>query len=756
MNVLWQLATMTIASALLLAVAGGRPQPASGQALSPEQANAMLDRLNRRQALTMAEVRELAAAGYGARAFEILRDKFPRYDDNAHLMAAADPDRAFELFKGWLEERTFAHQTMAAAGLGDCGERAIVPLEADISANARDFPLDPACRSLVHIGNAGVTALVRTMREHPDAQSLQSAGLGALAVTAVASPAAFDIARERLGNEKSSLQTREAALAAACHNASRADEAIHLAAASAVQRDLFNCPKVLHEFGAEAYPTLLKMLDDPRPQVRRVALEAIARPPPEALDQAKATLVPPITKLQAADPDRNVRRSAKSTLYQISTARNGTTEREALEHRVAVFCDPHQPLEDRRRAGVWLILPANDVDRFVPKIIAMLKDPDWVLAGDACQTLGALGPHASPAVVSALFDATADPKRAVADNARIAITGSGAGRGGLGDAALPLLEAALRGSDPEARKRALEMVPFFAGAARVRLNAAVDAAHADAADPKFRLGRVQLAPNDAGGLSLVLRGLSDPDADIRREARVRLARFVPNEPMLAAAESDLTAEDLSIRRGAAELIARACWEEGRPGGRFKPPGEQLTQAVLRILTEAVRDPHLDEADFEQVYQAFTALGRVAAPSVESLAGDSSPSARQRACALAPFSPHALQLLSKLATDPSAGVRSAALLRLRVLSAGGSAPVFITASTDADPAVRAEAASALLMLAQTRRTPDPAVLAALQKLSNDRDPLVRRVMHPELPEGTQPGASATRPAQTRPFSPSTKS
>jgi len=184
----------------------------------------------------------------------------------------------------------------------------------------------------------------------------------------------------------------------------------------------------LGSIAKDAVPSIIKEFCHGNVYMRAIAAEALGNIGPEARDAVHAL----INALR--DPDEYVRQSAARALGEIGEASAEPALIKALE-------DSEFMVQDAALLSLGMM---GDKAAFaaLPRIMALLKDPDWRIRRSAVVALTEMGTTAKP-VVSMLTEALKDPHNGV----RIVAIGALANIGEAARSAIPELIAMLKDED---------------------------------------------------------------------------------------------------------------------------------------------------------------------------------------------------------------------------------------------------------------------------------------------------------------------
>jgi HEAT repeat protein len=461
--------------------------------------------------------------------------------------------------------------------------------------------------------------------------------------------------------------------------------------------------EALVQIGAAAVPELSRALEDPNPEVRGAAAEAVGRIGPPARGAAPALL-----GLLGLEQPVEVRRAAVGALGNVGA------DADAVAPRLLPFLTDE---DEGVRSGAERSL-AKFGAGVVPRLRAALTGHGAALRREAAGVLGRIGPDAKDAAKE-LAQALGDKDPAVRRAAAEALGKIGPE---AGPDALSALEAALKDADPEVRSQAAlalgDVGPSAEDAAPDLLDALRDPVPEVAAAAAQSLGRVHADPAKAvAALRERLTDESAPD-EVRWAAAFALARFGPDAVNATGSLLDV----LQDRRNPADLRLAAVEAVGAIG-----PGAK--KAAAGALVRAVEN----EGGALRA-SAARALGRINADSPEAVASllaclddRADPVLQEQAArALGDLRPTSKEVPGRLAevlrTSPVPSVRLAAdALGWIGPYAGEAAPALVAALEDGVAEVREAAASALGQIGpEARQAGGP-----LTEAFGDPDPSVRR-------------------------------
>jgi len=343
------------------------------------------------------------------------------------------------------------------------------------------------------------------------------------------------------------------ALGALGRASSDADAAVRAAVARALGASL----------RAEAVVPLLGRLDDPVPEVRRQVVSALGR-----LRDPRA-VIPLLAKVE--DPAGAVRRAVARALGALGDPR-------AVGALVLVLRDSDEAV---RIAAVEAVGRLGDASA-ASSVIAVLDDPAEAVRAAAVRALGRLGtPESTAAIVAELGRPTADPA--------VLIAALRLSR----ERALPALRACVEahGGFRAADGCALSLGALGDASDVPRLRVALERGEVSpraALDGLGLLGSTEAIP-------IVLERISDPDAAVRRSARVALV------PLLDPSRPDGRAVDPLVR--ALRARGRSLGERTALLALLGRTGAPRAGAALSDVAKSATSPELVRA-------ALDALGAI--------------------------------------------------------------------------------------------------------------------------------------------------
>jgi putative membrane-bound dehydrogenase-like protein len=294
---------------------------------------------------------------------------------------------------------------------------------------------------------------------------------------------------------------------------------------------------------------LARLLDDPRPAVRRRAIQALADRGAEA--------VPALAEILRSARSAEARRNAVWAATRIDHAEARATVRRAL-------ADADETVRQTaiHSTSVW-----RDRDALAP-LLGLLKSPALHNRRAAAEALGRLGDGSA---VPALLGAVGEPADRVLEHSLTYALIEIADRDGTA--------AGLKSANVLTRRAALTALDQMSGG---RLDAATVARELTAADPRLRETAWWIAgrhPDWGGALAgflrdrLAAKDMAAPERDALIGQLARLARATPVQELLAERLNDAAAP-LEVRR----LVLRAMAQAG-----LKEAPEAWSTGLMRIL-----------------------------------------------------------------------------------------------------------------------------------------------------------------------------
>jgi HEAT repeat protein len=409
--------------------------------------------------------------------------------------------------------------------------------------------------------------------------------------------------------------------------------------------------------GSPAHPALdsvRECLKDKSPRVRNIAIFAVRRvaaQPEEA--------VPVIAPL-LADSDPEVRETAGQTLASFGKPA-------VSELRSMLKLDA---LDVRKLAVATLGMIGPDAVDAVPDLVAMLRDPQSELHGDALDSLASIGAPAVPALTAAVKQEE-DPS--LRKQSILAL-------GRVGKPAIPVLGGALTDKDPSVRLQAVTALGQTGPDAVATIAKAFGDEDAEVRQEAARvLGT--MSKNDPGVVPALVKALRDPAAPVRNQATLSLQAIRPDaETVLNELIPLLEDKTLDIRLVAIRFL-----------GEFGVPAVPKLVGLLKDPEPAVW------REASSTLEKLPAPEKVLFPALVPLVTDENVSARQNAVnILWRCGPPAMPLLLEALKDKAPTVRLAAVRSLDKVTADSKVvfPALVQALDDEHPAVRGSAASTL--------------------------------------------------------------
>lgn len=408
--------------------------------------------------------------------------------------------------------------------------------------------------------------------------------------------------------------------------------------------------------GSPAHPALdavRECLKDKSAPVRNTAVFAVRRIAAEP--EAVAAIAPLL-----ADRDPEVRESASQTL-----ARFG--EPAVSELRAMLKVDA---LDVRKMAVTTIGLIGPEATDAVPDLVALLRDPQGELQGDALDALASIGLRAVPALAGALKQEQ-DP--ALRKQTILAL-------GRVGKPAVPLLADVLNDKDPSVR---LHAVTSLGRIGRTAVPTIALAFRDQDRDVRLEAARVLGTMNqaDAVVVEVLTIGLRDPAAPVRNQATLSLQALRPDaNAALKALTPLLEDKTLDIRLAAIRFL-----------GELGPPAVPKLVSLLKDAEPAVW------REASSTLEKLPAPEKVLFPALLPLLTDERVTARQNAVnILWRCGPQAVPHLLEALKDKAPTVRLAAVRSLDKVTADSKVvfPALVQALEDEHPAVRGSAASTL--------------------------------------------------------------